>query len=240
MERYDIKYSTVIQDCVGNFPLVTVSVDNSSLSGYMYTLSNRAESPVEEYSLFRFSLTAVNSVTRSVPSQLAMTATAEAGTCRITFILLVIVATFMMCLPQSAPGSVQSLTVSSVSVASITIQWGRVNCQERNGRVDGYRVAYYPTFSSNIAGDQVAWRLSGTDDSDRVLSANGLAPRTSYTFDIQASNPHIDARGPPAFITANTTAPQGKCDHNIMEYMCTQCVHVISRPWFSPGWSALS
>ena len=240
MERYDINYNTIIQGCVGNFPTVTVSVDNSSLSGYMYSLSNSAESPVEEYSLFQISVTAVNSVTRSVPSQFAMTATAEAGTCRITFILLAMIATITMRLPQSAPGSVQSLTVSSVSVASITVHWGRVNCQERNGRIDGYRVAYYPTFSSNIAGDQVVRRSSGTDDNDRVLSANGLAPRTSYTFDVRASNPHIDARGPPALITANTTAPQGKCDHNIMEYMCTQCVHVISRPWFSPGWSALS
>ena len=227
MERYDISYNTVIQGCVGNFPTVTVSVDNSSLSGYMYSLSNSAESPVEEYSLFQISLTAVNSVTRSVPSQFAMTATAEAGTCRITFILLAMIATITMYLPQSAPGSVQSLTVSSVSVASITIQWGRVNCQECNGHVDDYRVAYYPTFRSNIVGNQVTQTLSGTDDNDRVLSANGLAPRTSYTFDVQASNPHINGRGLPAFITANTTAPQGKCDHNIMEYIYIECVHII-------------
>ena len=79
MDSYDINYSTVIQGCVGNFPPVTVSVDNSSLSGYVYTLNNSIYSPVEEYSLFRISLTAVNSVTRSVPSQLALTATAQAG-----------------------------------------------------------------------------------------------------------------------------------------------------------------
>ena len=79
MESYEINYQYIIQECFGEgiFPPVTVSVDNSSLR--RYTLSNSASTPVEEDTLFQISLTAINSVTRSVPSQSIMTTTTEAG-----------------------------------------------------------------------------------------------------------------------------------------------------------------
>ena len=115
----------------------------------------------------------------------------------------------MISLPQSAPGLVQSLSVISMSVSSITIQWDRVDCRERNGRIDGYRIVYYPILSSN-PNDRVPRTLVGTRDTDRVFSVNGLPPRTSYTFEVQASNNYINMHGPPAFCTANTTAPQGR------------------------------
>ena len=104
----------------------------------------------------------------------------------------------------------QSLTVSSVNVTSITIRWDRVDCQERNGHTDGYRIVYYPTLSPS---DRIAQTSVGTEDSDRMFSITGLPPRTNYTFEMQAVNPNLDARGPPAFYTASTTAPQGKCKY---------------------------
>ena len=105
-----------------------------------------------------------------------------------------------------APGLVQSITARSVNVTGITIRWDRVDCQERNGRTDGYRVVHYPTSNPS---DRVARIVAGTGDNYRMFSVTGLPPRTSYTFEVQASNPIIDMRGPPAFYTANTTAPQG-------------------------------
>ena len=121
--------------------------------------------------------------------------------------------------PQSAPsGIVQSITTSSVSVTNITIRWDKVNCQDRNGRVDGYRVAYYPTSSRS---DLIAETPDGTEDNDRIFSVTGLPPWTSYTFEVQASNNQIDVRGPPAVYTTNTTAPQGKCSY-IIDYMCIE------------------
>ena len=102
----------------------------------------------------------------------------------------------------------QSLSVSSVNVTGITIRWDRVDCVERNGHTDSYRVVYYPTSNPS---DAVPQTLIGTEDNDRMLSVNGLPPRTSYTFEVQASNPNIDVRGPPAFYTTVTTAPQGRC-----------------------------
>ena len=116
-----------------------------------------------------------------------------------------------MYLYSSAPGLVQSITTSSVNVTSITIQWDRVDCQERNGHTDTYRLVYYPVSDPNVRTN--ALTILGTRDNNRMFSISGLPPRTSYTFEIQASNPNVDMRGPPAFYTANTTTPQGnkKC-----------------------------
>jgi hypothetical protein len=82
VDRYEINYLYIIEECDleggGPFPAVTVSVNDGTLR--TYTLNNSASTPVEEDSLFRITLTAVNSVTRSVLLQPAMTSTAEAGT----------------------------------------------------------------------------------------------------------------------------------------------------------------
>ena len=101
----------------------------------------------------------------------------------------------------------QSLTTTSVSVANITIQWDRVNCQERNGPTDSYRVVYYPTSNSS---ERHAQTVAGTRDGDRMFSVSGLPPRTSYTFEVQASNPIINVHGAPATVTVSTTPPQSK------------------------------
>ena len=81
MERYEISYRYVIEECeyeVGRlFPPVTVSVNDGTLR--RFTLNNSASTPVEEDSQFRITVTAINNVIRSVASQLAMTTTAEAG-----------------------------------------------------------------------------------------------------------------------------------------------------------------
>jgi hypothetical protein len=81
--RYEINYRYFIEECEyeggGPFPQITVSVDDGTLR--RYTLNNSAMTPVEEDSVFLITLTSVNSVTRSVPSQPAMATTAEAGTC---------------------------------------------------------------------------------------------------------------------------------------------------------------
>ena len=105
----------------------------------------------------------------------------------------------------------QSLTASSVNVTGISIQWDRVHCQERNGRIDGYRVVYYPTLSSD--NDQIARTIAGTEGSDRMFSITGLPPRTNYTFEVQALNLFFAMHSVPAVYnyTTSTTAPQGKC-----------------------------
>ena len=94
-----------------------------------------------------------------------------------------------------------------MNVTNITIQWDRVDCQERNGHTDSYRLIYYPVSDPSVRTN--ARTILGTGDDDRIFTISGLPPRMIYIFEIQASNPNIDLRGPPAFYTANTTAPQG-------------------------------
>jgi hypothetical protein len=83
VDRYEINYRYLIEECGTMSPLVRpVIVDDGTLR--RYTLSNSGSTPVEEDSVFQITLTAINSVTRSVPSQPAMATTAEAGTWCIT------------------------------------------------------------------------------------------------------------------------------------------------------------
>ena len=104
----------------------------------------------------------------------------------------------------SAPGLVQSLRVSSLNVTNITIKWDRVNCMQRNGPTDSYRV------SVNSPGTSMITPVLGTGEEDRMFTVAGLPPRTSYTFEIQAVNTVLFVSGGAATLTVNTSAPQGE------------------------------
>ncbi len=74
-------------------------------------------------------------------------------------------------LPPTAPsGPVLNLVASSFSSTSVTIQWDRVSCVQRNSDITGYQISY--------DGDPV--NVTGTDV--REFTASGLIPRTQYTF----------------------------------------------------------
>ena len=100
---------------------------------------------------------------------------------------------------------VQSLRVGSVDVTNITIEWDRVDCLERNGRIRSYDVFFYPT--SNPSDRDVQTVL---ENSDRTFSITARPPRTSYTFKVEANNPLAEDRGAVATITVNTTGPRGE------------------------------
>ena len=92
-----------------------------------------------------------------------------------------------------------------------------MECQERKGETDGYRVVYYPTSDPS---DRSARTITGTGESDRMFTVTGLPPRTNYTFEVQASNPGLDVRGAPAALTVSTTAPQGE---SLAFFVCNNC-----------------
>ena len=79
--RYRIVYSYTVNECTGEdnrpFPPVTVVLNNGTLR--TYTIMNSSTSPVEEDSNYMITVTAVNSVTESNPSNTGFTTTAEAG-----------------------------------------------------------------------------------------------------------------------------------------------------------------
>ena len=82
MNGYEINYSYDVIECLRDgdtrpFPPVTVFIKNGSLRNY--TVMNSPTTPVEEDSQYNISITAVNSVGQSGPSNIVVTTTADAG-----------------------------------------------------------------------------------------------------------------------------------------------------------------
>ena len=81
VNSFKITYTYEINECRDEnplpFPPVTVTLNNCSLRGY--TIINSSLSPVDEDSVFTISVTSVNSVTESNPSNTATTTTDQAG-----------------------------------------------------------------------------------------------------------------------------------------------------------------
>ena len=110
--------------------------------------------------------------------------------------------------PSSPPADLQ---VSPTSPTSITITWNRVPCEDRNSEINLYIGAYQPTqFATSQMG------FSVTDISNRVYTAMGLIPRTSYTLQIAAASednskfPPTILFGPPTNVTGVTEASPGE------------------------------
>ena len=78
---FRIVYSYTVNECTGEdarpFPPVTVALNDGALRNY--TIMNTLDSPVAENSNYLITVTAVNSVTESNPSNTAFTTTAQAG-----------------------------------------------------------------------------------------------------------------------------------------------------------------
>ncbi len=66
---------------------------------------------------------------------------------------------------------------SPFNSTSVTIQWDRVSCVQRNSDITGYQISYGYTVEG-ITLDSV--NVPGTDM--REFTASGLIPRTQYTF----------------------------------------------------------
>ena len=108
-----------------------------------------------------------------------------------------------MCICTGPGGPPQSVMTSSVTSSSITVQWGRVRCIDRNSEITGYTVRYGQTGSATTVMESV----SGT--SNRILTARGLIPRTNYTFEVAA----VSDEGTGNFstgTTVETAVPEGK------------------------------
>ena len=105
----------------------------------------------------------------------------------------------------SAPsGPPQSVMTSSVTSSSITVQWDRVSCIDRNSEITGYTVRYQT--GGVIVNESKL--TSGISDSDRVFTAIGLIPRMNYTFEVAA----VSSEGTGPFSTGTTTetaVPEG-------------------------------
>ena len=79
--------------------------------------------------------------------------------------------------PSAAPTSVRE---SGVTSSTITVQWGTVNCTDRNGDITGYSVRYEVQETTHYMS------VSGVDTRQTTIS--GLNPSTTYSIRVAAVN----------------------------------------------------
>ena len=81
--------------------------------------------------------------------------------------------------PSAAPDSV---SISSVTSSSITVQWEMVPCIHRNGDITGYSVRY------GIQGQSTQTMPVPGDSSGGTYEITGLQPSTTYSIQVAAIN----------------------------------------------------
>ena len=81
----------------------------------------------------------------------------------------------------SAAPSVPPSSISTTSTpTTITVQWGELECIDRNGEITGYSVRY----SGGGSTDTVSVSGGGA----RQTTISGLTPSTDYTIEVAAVN----------------------------------------------------
>ena len=78
-----------------------------------------------------------------------------------------------MAIPPAPSAPPTSVSVSEVTSSSITVQWGPVDCADRNGDITGYSVQYG---SETVSGDS----------SGGMYVISGLMPSTTYSIQVAA------------------------------------------------------
>ena len=82
--------------------------------------------------------------------------------------------------PSAAPTSVSVLP--NVTSSSIIVQWGAVDCADRNGDITGYSVQYTGDGSM-----PQTMSVSG-NSSEGMVTISGLSAATRYTVEVAAVN----------------------------------------------------
>ena len=71
----------------------------------------------------------------------------------------------------------------------------------------------------------------------RMFTAIGLAPRTSYTFEVEVFNINEMLVGPPASIAVVTSVPESELIYSLNDFTSQFWLH--HRCWFSSQWCTL-
>ena len=104
--------------------------------------------------------------------------------------------------PSGAP---QGLNITHFDFTNVTIEWNPVECSQRNGEIDGYRLIYYPTMNS---GDSESILIDGSNTNTYMVV--GLQPRVDYTLTLGAVGGNYTLFGPDDSRMEETLVPPGK------------------------------
>ena len=97
-------------------------------------------------------------------------------------------------LPTAPSGPPTSVTITSVTASSISIQWEEAACLQRNGLITGYIVL--------ITRDGEAIQTVNVDSDARETTTYGLTPSTQFIVSVAAINGV--GTGPSTDVTAQT------------------------------------
>ena len=127
----------------------------------------------------RYTITvAVSNAAGTAPASNSVTATTlETGESLCNVYIVLLAMCFLHTAPTSGPASV---TVSTVTANSITVQWEEVPCLHHNGEITGY------TAVARTSGEDE--RVVNVNSGSRAAIISGLTPNTLYTFFVAAFN----------------------------------------------------
>ena len=113
-------------------------------------------------------------------------------------------------LTAAPSGIVASLRVTATSTTSVTIEWGRVPCRDRNAEITQYVVVYVPVFG----GQDMAIVVSNIRQTNNAI-ITGLIPRTAYAIHVRANHIRFSMGSfllgtMHATVNATTSVPEGK------------------------------
>ena len=84
-----------------------------------------------------------------------------------------------------APSAAPTPMSLGSTTSTITVQWGEVNCTDRNGDITGYSVRY--GVQGTAEGDRTVKNSTG-DSSGGMYTISGLFAATLYTVEVAAVN----------------------------------------------------
>jgi hypothetical protein len=82
-----------------------------------------------------------------------------------------------------------------------------MECWLRHGNINSYEVSYTTATGSDVT----TVIVNGTGNNERIFTAVGLQPRTTYNFQVRAINSALrNSFSTPAVIQNTTLVPSGK------------------------------
>ena len=105
---------------------------------------------------------------------------------------------------DTAPvGTPQEFAAISIDFTNVTLKWAPVECSQRNGPIDGYRLNHYRTYDK-LDNKSIIIHGGGS----RTFTIAGLQPRFNYTFTIEAINQNYTSFGPHTRTTVVMSVPK--------------------------------